>query len=52
MKQRLTSVTDALSQLQQAVPENDRRLGAKQLYHDREEMTVFVPPALPAAGNK
>jgi len=52
MKQRLTSVTDALSQLQQAVPKHGRRLGAKQLYHDREEMTVFVPPALPAVGNK
>ena len=45
MKRRQATVSDALAQLRDSPAANRRRIGAKQLYHDREEVTLFVSPA-------
>lgn len=44
MKQRRDTVRDALARLQASPVAHSRRCGAKQLYHDREEVTLFVAP--------
>lgn len=42
MKRRHETVSDALARLRASPVAGMRRIGAKQLYHDREEVTVFV----------
>lgn len=46
MKQRQATVSQALAQLRASTSATRRRVGAKQLYHDREEVTLFVSPPL------
>lgn len=41
MKQRWPTVRDQLARIQEALPA-EGRIGARQLYHDREEITVFA----------
>ena len=41
MKQRWPTVRDQLARIQDALPA-EGRIGARQLYHDREEITVFA----------
>ncbi|MEQ1557276.1 MAG: hypothetical protein ABL915_10855 [Gallionella sp.] len=44
MKQRLSAVDSALGGIRKRLEEEgiNYRLSAKQLYHDREEITVFL----------
>jgi 23S rRNA (cytidine2498-2'-O)-methyltransferase len=44
MKRRQATVSDALQRLQASAILRGRRMGVKQLYHDREEVTLFVAP--------
>lgn len=44
MKQRRACVNDALTRIRRSPVAGWRQVGAKQLYHDREEITLFVAP--------
>lgn len=49
MKKRFETARDCLDRLEQRLPAGAFHLRARQLYHDREEITVHARPARPGA---